>query len=190
MKAIIISFFSKVRSILFVLVTMICFFSFGMSKDVGNEKIEKLLLIHRKYAFIDLYEKSLDKVRQENNLVIDDSLVDLSRAELYHEYCLIMDFYSEVNNTYENKNYENMINKWVEKTYTPYSSIDDPKLIGHMTFKRAFDFYYSEDLNSYIDSLRVLFHTKYKEGKIRSLDCLEVQERNNSVNVLREINKD
>ncbi|MCS7471964.1 hypothetical protein HX057_02820 [Myroides odoratimimus] len=147
-------------------------------KDSKEEQnIEKLLLIHREYAFIDLYRKSLDKIRKEKGVVIEDFLVDISASELYHEYCLVVDFYSDNHQSYENKNYENLISKWVEKTYYPYTAMDNPNLIGHMTFRKTFDFYYSDDLVNYIDSLRTVFRAKHKIGELQSLKCLEEQER-------------
>lgn len=46
-----------------------------------------------------------------------------------------------------------------------------------MTFRKAFDFYYSDDLDNYIDSLRTLFRAKYKREELKSVKCLEMQEK-------------
>lgn len=42
-----------------------------------------------------------------------------------------------------------------------------------MTFKKALDFYESDDLNKYIDSLRILFYKKYEQHNLKSIDCVE-----------------
>ncbi len=55
--------------------------------------------------------------------------------------------------------------------------MDNPNLVGHMTFRKAFDFYYSDDLDNYIDSLRTLFRAKYKREELKSVKCLEMQEK-------------
>ncbi len=78
------------------------------SKEKQN--IEKILSFHKEYAFIDLYEKSLDKIREEEGVILEDYLFDMSSMELYHEYCLVIDFYSYNHQSYKNKNYENLIN--------------------------------------------------------------------------------
>lgn len=163
---------NKIIICILILIFSVNYTSLRSEKDNKEEQsIEKILSFHREYAFIDLYEKSLNKVRREEGVITEDYLFDLSSIELYHEYCIIMDFDYNTN-----QNYKNLIKKWVEKTYKPYTSLDDPKLIGHMTFRKAFDFYYSDDLDDYIDSLRVIFQAKYKKGELKSLKCLEIQE--------------
>ncbi|WP_010255401.1 hypothetical protein [Myroides injenensis] len=170
---------NKIITYILLLIVSVNCTSLRSEKDSKVElNIEKILSIHRELAFIDLYEKSLDKIKKESGISTEDILFDLTGTELYHEYCMIIDFYSDDHPTYENVNYYNLIKKWGDKTYKPYGKVDDPKLIVHMTFRKAFDFYYSDDLDNYIDSLRTLFRAKYyKEGRLKNLECLEAQER-------------
>ncbi|MDM1376787.1 hypothetical protein [Myroides marinus] len=163
--------------VLLLILSVNCTFLKSEKDGKEEQDIEKILLIHKEYAFIDLYKKSLDRIRKEKGVIAEDFLVDISAAELYHEYCLVVDFYSENYQSYENKNYESLINKWVEKTYNPYTAMDNPNVIAHMTFRKTFDFYYSDDLDNYIDSLRTVFRAKHKVGELQSLKCLEEQER-------------
>lgn len=141
-------------------------------QDLNDQKIEGLLAIHRQHAFMDLYNRALKKEKEQLKIPYD-SLVDISSMELYHEFCLIMDFYSEDHPTYDNENYYRLIDKWLKKEYKPYTSLDDKNLKAHMTFRRAFDFYESEDLDQYIDSLRILFHERQQHDTLRSLKCYE-----------------
>lgn len=155
-----------------------CFFFISCSTTVKreqeliNQKIEGLLAIHRQYAFMDLYERALKKEKEQLKIPYD-ALVDISRMELFHEFCIVMDFYSEDHPSYIDENYNRIRDKWLKKEYEPYMPLDDKNLNAHMTFRRAFDFYESEDLDQYIDSLRTLFREKQRHNTLRSLECYE-----------------
>jgi hypothetical protein len=144
-------------------------------KTISNEdrnKIETLLSKHRRYAFTNLYEKSISKDEKKYNIKKCDSIFDLTSNELYNEYCINIDFYSEANQRYENKNYDALIAKWLSKDYSSYMPVDNPNLKTSMSLKRALDFYESNDLKKYIDSLRVVFLKKYQDNNLKSLNCI------------------
>jgi len=63
--------------------------------------------------------------------------------------------------------------KWLKKDYPVYMPTDNPNVRTTMTFKKALDFYESDDLNKYIDSLRILFYKKYEQHNLKSIDCVE-----------------
>lgn len=149
-----------------------CSTAIKKEQDLNDQKIEGLLAIHRQYAFMDLYHRALKKEKEQFKTEYD-SLVDLSSIELYHEFCIVMDFYSEDHPTYDNANYYRLIDKWLAKEYRPNMSLDDKNLKAHRTFRRAFDFYESEDLQQYIDSLRTLFRNKQQHNTLKSLECYE-----------------
>lgn len=151
-----------------------CSSSLKPKGDLNDQKIEEMLSIHRQYAFMDLYKKALER-EQEQYGISDDALLDLSSVQLYHEFCLPLDFYSDDHPSYVDENYVILINKWLEKEYKAYMPVDDKNLKTHMTFRRVFDFYESEDLDRYIDSLRTLFQKKYKKHTLKSLDCFTRQ---------------
>lgn len=143
----------------------------------AKEKIERLLNIHKRYAFIDLYSRALQYEEKIQDVANCESLLDISAMELLHEYCLVQDFYSDSHPSYENTNYTKLIDKWIDKEYKAYTSLDDKNMKVTMVFKKVFDFYESKDLEVYIDSLRILFYDKYKKGTLKSLECLEEQEQ-------------
>ena len=150
-----------------------CFSNKKIKEKEDKIKIEILLSKHRRYAFIDLYEKSIKQEEKKYNIKKTDSLFDLSSTELYHQYCLKIDFYSSKHPSYTNENYEKMINKWLMKNYFPSMPTDNPNLKTTMTLKKALDFYESSDLNKYIDSLRSIFYEKYRNNNLESLNCME-----------------
>lgn len=137
------------------------------------KKIEVLLSKHKRYAFIDLYEKSLKREETKYQIKKNDSLFDLSSNELYNENCLKMDFYSDDHKSYIDENYNFLISKWLSKDYPPYMPLDNPNIKTTMTFKKALDFYESADLNKYIDSLRTVFYRKYEDHNLKSIECIE-----------------
>ncbi|MGG5505660.1 MULTISPECIES: hypothetical protein [unclassified Myroides] len=155
-----------------------CFFFISCSTTVKreqeliNQKIEGLLAIHRQYAFMDLYNRALKKEKEQFKIPYD-SLLDISSMELIYDVCLMVDFYSEDHPSYIDENYNRIRDKWLKKDYKPYMPLDDKNLRPHMTFRRAFDFYESEDLAQYIDSLRTLFREKQRNNTLRSLECYE-----------------
>ncbi len=135
-------------------------------------QIEKLLNKYKRYAMLDLYEKSTKNKISFNKLTNNRHYIDYTRIELIHEYCLIIDFYSKNHPTYSDSNYDNLIKKWMSKEYTYNSSVDDTLAIPIMEQKRALDFYESEDLKKYIDSLRNMYHSKYNNKQLISLECI------------------
>lgn len=114
------------------------------------KKIEILLSKHKRYAFIDLYEKSIRQEEKKYHIKKCDSLFDLSSNELYNENCLKMDFYSDDHKSYDDENYNILISKWLNKEYPAYIPTDNPNIKTTMTLKKALDFYESADLNIYI----------------------------------------
>ncbi|SFJ76558.1 hypothetical protein [Myroides guanonis] len=169
----------KYKVVIYCLIALLFFGCLSTSKYVldndAKNKIEKLLSIHKEYAFIDLYEKSIVQEEKKFKIQNGDSLFDITSMELYQEFCLIVDFYSKDHPTYENIKYDKLIHKWLQKEYPPYISMDNPNIKTTMTFRRAFDFYNSKDLNEYIDSLRVLFYAKYRNNELKSLECSEAR---------------
>jgi len=147
------------------------FILFSVKKN--NDKIEILLLHHRKHAFIDFYQKFIIKEKKRYQLHECDSLFDLTSTELFHEACLMIDFYSERHPSYIDENYILMINRWINKKQDDYAPLDNPNIKTTMAFKRAIDFYESEDLAKYIDSLRNVFYKKAEKGELRSLECID-----------------
>lgn len=160
-------------NVLIVLVLASCSSNLKMNSKVDNEKIELILAKHKKYAFMDLYRKSILKEEKNYGLQKCDSVFDLSASELMAEGCLKIDFYSENHPSYIDNNYENLIEKWLNKEYPPYASTDDANLKTTMTFKKVFDFYESADLNRYIDSLRIVFQEKHRNNSLKSINCIE-----------------
>ena len=144
----------------------------SISKQDRN-KIELLLSKHKRYAFIDLYEKYLRQEENKNGIKKCDSLFDLSSAELYNEYCLKIDFYSDDHKTYNDKNYDLLIFRWLNKNYPINMPMDNPNIKTTMALKKALDFYESADLNKYIDSLRIVFYKKHENNNLESINCVE-----------------
>lgn len=142
-------------------------------KEKDRKKIEILLSKHKRYAFIDLYKKSIKQEEKKYQIKYCDSLFDLSSTELAQENCLFIDFYSKEHPSYIDKNYNAMINKWLKKNYSPDMPTDNPNIKTTMTFKKSLDFYESTDLNKYIDSLRTVFYKKYEEHNLKSINCIE-----------------
>lgn len=85
----------------------------------------------------------------------------------------MIDFYSERHPSYIDENYILMINRWINKKQDDYAPLDNPNIKTTMAFKRAIDFYESEDLAKYIDSLRNVFYKKAEKGELRSLECID-----------------
>ena len=144
-----------------------------MISKADSEKIEFILAKHKKYAFMDLYRKSLLKEENNYNIQKCDSIFDLSASELISENCLKIDFYSDDHPFYADTNYESLIESWLNKQYPPFAPTDDANLKTSMTFKKVFDFYESADLNKYIDSLRTVFHEKHLNNNLKSIDCIK-----------------
>ncbi|MEN2436808.1 hypothetical protein AAH994_15440 [Weeksellaceae bacterium A-14] len=164
-------YYTLISSVLFLLIYCV-----SNKKPVNEQdlkRIEILLSKHKRYAFIDLYKKSLKQEEKKYQIKPLDSLFDLSSTELVQENCIFMDFYSEEHPSYIDDNYNSMIDKWLKKDYTPEMPTDNPNIKTTMTFKRALDFYESADLNKYIDSLRTVFHKKYEKHNLKSIDCIK-----------------
>ena len=128
-------------NLLMVLVLVSCSSYPKMNSKVDNEKIELILAKHKKYAFMDLYRKSILKEEKNYELQKCDSVFDLSASELMAEGRLKIDFYSENHPSYIDNNYEDLIEKWLTKEYPPFAPTDDANLKTTMTFKKVFDFY-------------------------------------------------
>ncbi|QIY91089.1 hypothetical protein [Chryseobacterium gallinarum] len=159
----------------FVILCMLIYCACGKKniKEEDKKKIEILLSKHKRYAFIDFYEKSIKQEERKYQVKKCDSIFDLSSTELYQDDCLKLDFYSENHQSYNDENYDRMVNKWLKKDYPPSMPTDNPNIKTTMTFKKALDFYESTDLNKYIDSLRTLFYKKYEEHKLESINCIK-----------------
>jgi hypothetical protein len=161
--------------ILFINITTLlfaCSFKKQIISDKDKEHIEILLSKYKRYAFVDLYEKSILQSEKKYNLKKCDSIFDISSTELHHEYCLFMDFHSKEHQGYIDENYNAMIKKWLNKDYSPYMPLDNPEIKTNMEFKRALDFYDSIELKKYLDSLRIIYYKKYKNNELRGLDCI------------------
>lgn len=159
-------------NLLMVLVLVSCSSYPKMIRKVDNEKIELMLAKHKKYAFMDLYRKSILKEENIYRIQKCDSIFDLSASELISENCLKIDFYSDDNPFSTDRNYESLIAKWLNKQYPPFAPTDDANLKTTMTFKKVFDFYESADLNKYIDSLRIVFQGMHRHNGLKSIDCI------------------
>ena len=159
-------------NLLMVLVLVSCSSYPKMIRKVDNEKIELMLAKHKKYAFMDLYRKSILKEENIYRIQKCDSIFDLSASELISESCLKIDFYSDDNPFSTDRNYESLIAKWLNKQYPPFAPTDDANLKTTMTFKKVFDFYESADLNKYIDSLRIVFQGMHRHNGLKSIDCI------------------
>lgn len=137
-----------------------------------KEKIDLLLSKYKRYAFLDLYRKSIKQEEKKYNIKKCDSLFDISSMELQNEYCLFVDFYSSQHPSYIDENYNKMIKKWLTKDYSPYMPLDNPNIKTVMEYKRALDFYESRDLKNYIDSLRNVYYEKYNKNELKNIDCI------------------
>lgn len=135
------------------------------------KKIDLLLTKHKQKAFIDLYQKLVSQEERKYQIKKTDSLYDLTYGEINSEFCLDIDFYSEEHPSYSDENYDKLINKWLKTDY--FIHTDNQNIKPTLTFKKAFAFYESEDLNKYIDSLRIVFIRKYKENKLESIKCIK-----------------
>lgn len=159
-------------SLLIIFLLFSCITDPKKISKADSEKIELILAKHKKYAFMDLYRKSILKEENFYRIQKCDSIFDLSASELMSENCLKIDFYSDDNLSYTDTNYESLIARWLNKYYPPYAPTDDANIKTTMTFKKVFDFYESPDLNKYIDSLRTVFHEKHLNNNLKSIDCI------------------
>jgi hypothetical protein len=150
-----------------------CTINKKQNRDENLKKIEVILSKHKKYAFFDFYNKSIKQEEKKYHLKKCDSLFDLSPNELYNENCIKVDFYSENHKSYDDENYDLLISKWLNKNYPPYMPLDNPNIKSTMTLKKALDFYESDELNKYIDSLRNLFYKKYENNNLKSINCFD-----------------
>lgn len=137
-----------------------------------KRKIEILLSKYKRYAFLDLYGRSIKQDHKKYNIKRCDSLFDVSSMELQNEYCLFVDFYSAQHQSYIDENYNIMIKKWLDKDYSPYMPLDNPNIKTVMEYKRALDFYESKNLKDYIDSLRNVYYEKYNNNELKNIDCI------------------
>ena len=110
------------------------------TKNINN-KLEKELLMIKNQLFINLYNRSLSVVKGEVTPPDGSSYMQIS--DLYENYWM-------------DKNANRLLNRWSSKKYISF----DPK--QKLYLMRCLDFYNSEDLKQYIDSIRKVELKRHK----------------------------
>ncbi len=127
----------------------------SVSKEDSLE-LERSLLALKNWSFNECYSLSMIETYKRLKVDINDSCRVNNLTGYYYINNTEIDLYW----IFEDKNRQKLINKWVNKEgYTPFVNPPDfPD--GSLDMVRALDFYNSEDLKIYIDSVR---HAEYKK---------------------------
>lgn len=118
--------------------------------------VERELLAFKNILFSELYNRSKTITQNKKNISCNDSLNDLS----YYFYSFYPGWMME------DRNREKLLEKWLKyERYIPIAQPPDhPE--GSLDLARALDFYNSDDLTKFLDSLRILEYKRIKSDYI------------------------
>ncbi len=159
------------KRIIISIISIVIFLSCN-SNRIENNKIslikkdvyivnEKDLLYLKNHLFI-IY---LNRLEFDSNLKYGISKKDSCYSKMHiqdvstHQYLNTSRY--NLNYIYEDKNSKNLINKWLSKDDFDLIPVEDGDKIKHsFNYYKALEFYNSDDLRNYIDSVRTVEYKK------------------------------
>jgi hypothetical protein len=131
--------------------------------------LEKELVNYKNALFSTLYFKSLKETYLRNNIDPNDFCYDtIKKWDLTISDCVIHEF--DLQLYAEDKNKDRLIKKWMnKKKYIPLSRSPE-YTYGSLDMKRSLDFYNSDDLKQYIDSLRQIIRKRLEKSTESTTD--------------------
>lgn len=145
------------RNILYLILVIISLFGCNSKQLRSNSsiskedstKLEEALRVLKKWNFVECY--SLSETNTYKRMGIDLSSRRVKNLSLYY---YINNTSIDLHYVFEDQNRKRLVEKWVNKEgYIPFVNPPDfPD--GSLDMVRALDFYNSEDMRVYIDSVR------------------------------------
>lgn len=153
------------------------------SKISINNKVEKAirdLVNYRKEDLaITIYEDDIKKMKERYNIKNQKELQDVSRSKLVYDKCILISL-RESRDDFEYKDVLGslIVEKWKRKNYFDKFHFENYNHNPALSLMKMLDFYNSEDLKKYSDSLYNETLRRYKSGKYPDLeDCINNPEK-------------
>lgn len=156
-----------------------CITNKSNSTSIQNKEIEasiEKLVNFRKYELaIIIYEFDVKKMKEKYNINNLKELQDLSQTKLVYEKCLLISFRENQNDfEYKDKLGSLIVNKWKDKDYFQKYHFENYDQLPSLSLMKMLDFYNSNDLKKYSDSLLNETIRRYKSGKYPDLEeCIK-----------------
>lgn len=149
--------------------------SSGVASQGNVENTIKELVNYRKEDLaIIIYEDDQKKMRERYVLKNQKELLDVSQSKLVYDKCILVSL-RESRDDFEYKDVLGnfIVEKWKKKNYLENYHFENYNHKPTLSLMKMFDFYNSEDLKKYSDSLFSETLRRYKSGKYPDLeDCI------------------
>lgn len=153
------------------------------SKTSINSKSEKAIMNLVNYRKEDLaitiYEDDVKKMKERYKIKNQKELQDVSQSKLVYEKCILISL-RESRDDLEYKDVLGslILEKWGKKNYFEKYHFENYNHNPTFSLMKMLDFYNSEDLKKYSDSLYNETLRRYKSGKYPDLeDCINNPEK-------------
>ncbi|MBS3992184.1 MAG: hypothetical protein KGZ87_00530 [Bacteroidetes bacterium] len=144
-----------------------------LKKNIENS-IKELVNYRKADLAISIYEDDIKKMKVKYGLKDKKDLLDVTQSKLVYDKCLLISFRENRDDFEYNDVLGNFIvEKWKKKDYFEKYHFEDYNHNPTLSLMKMFDFYNSEDLKKYSDSLFIETLRRYKSGKYPDLeDCI------------------
>lgn len=151
-----------------------------VSKNDNLENTIKKLVNYRKEDLaITVYEDDVKKMKDRYGINNQKKLLDVSQSKLIYDKCLLLSLRENKNDfDYKDSLGNFIVDKWKNKDYFEKYHFENYNHSPTLSLMKMFDFYNSEDLKKYSDSLYNETLKRYKSGKYPDLeDCINNPEK-------------
>jgi len=145
-----------------------------VEKDI-EYKINIIVNDRKIYLSNLIYENELNLIRKKYNIKNESNFSDISSIKIEEEFGMYSLF-----GEYENRQIidplgDNIVNKWKALNYDPNYYFHYDKIVTniHLSFLKMMDFYNSEDMHKYEDSLKISLINRYNNKEPLLLEYLK-----------------
>lgn len=136
--------------------------------DLETEKKIKIIINNRKIFLANIiYENEQELIKKKYNINDKSIFFDVSSLKIEEEFGMYSLFGENDTRQIIDPLGNQIVNKWKKLNYDPNYYFNYDKIVPniHLSFLKMMDFYNSDDLKKYEDSLQITLDNRYNSGE-------------------------
>jgi hypothetical protein len=132
--------------------------------DIETERKINLIINDRKIYLSNLvYDSEIDLIKRKYNISKEINFSDVSLVKIEEDFGMYSIFGENDNRQIIDSLGDKIVNKWKKLNYDPNYYFHYDKIVSniHLSFLKMMDFYNSDDMKNYEDSLRISLVKRY-----------------------------
>jgi len=132
--------------------------------DIETERKINLIINDRKIYLSNLvYDSEIDLIKRKYNISKEINFSDVSLVKIEEDFGMYSIFGENDNRQIVDSLGDKIVNKWKKLNYDPNYYFHYDKIVSniHLSFLKMMDFYNSDDMKNYEDSLRISLVKRY-----------------------------